>query len=249
MKTTRFMLVCAVLVLAFLSAAVSAFAAAPRISVKRGTSTNWSGYAAETNLTSPKPGSVTDVVGTWVVPATTSTSSNSYSSAWVGIDGYSSNSVEQLGTEQDWYNGAPRYYAWWEMYPKASKYISTMAIHAGDQMGAEVKYIGANTFVLSMTDFTTGQTFTTTQKAKARRSSAEWVMEAPYSGGILPLAQFGSIGFTGCSATINGHTGPVNDSTWQNDAITMTNSQGSAIAVPSALSASGDAFTVTRVGN
>jgi hypothetical protein len=190
---------------------------------------------------------VSDVVGTWVVPATT-TSANSYSSAWVGIDGYSSGTVEQLGTEQDWVNGAPRYYAWWEMYPKGSKLIPGMTIHAGDRMGAEVRFTGGRTFMLSMTDFSTGQTFTTFQKSNGRRSSAEWVMEAPSGGGVLPLAKFGSIGFTGCNATLNGHTGPIGDSAWQRDPITMVNSS-TPIAVPSSLGSAGDAFTVNRVGN
>src|SRR5437870_4998940 len=61
-------------------------------------STNWSGYAAETNLTAPAANAVTAVSGSWVVPQVTG-SSTGYSSVWVGIDGYSSATVEQIGTE------------------------------------------------------------------------------------------------------------------------------------------------------
>src|SRR5215469_11261542 len=51
------------------------------------TSTNWSGYA----LTGSR-GSVTDVKGSWIVPAVNcSQTPSAYSSLWVGIDGYSSN--------------------------------------------------------------------------------------------------------------------------------------------------------------
>lgn len=44
-----------------------------------------------------------------------------YASFWVGIDGYSSGSVEQLGTHSDCVGkGRASYYAWWEMYPASS---------------------------------------------------------------------------------------------------------------------------------
>src|SRR4051812_35832181 len=72
-------------------------------------STNWSGYAAVTNLSSPAPNSVTAVSGSWVVPTVTgSRQGSSYSSAWVGIDGFSDSTVEQIGTEQDVINGVPQ---------------------------------------------------------------------------------------------------------------------------------------------
>ena len=77
------------------------------------TSTNWSGYA----VTGPN-GSVTDVKGTWMVPTLQScTSATKYSSFWIGIDGYDSNTVEQIGTDFDCINGTPTYYAWFEFYP------------------------------------------------------------------------------------------------------------------------------------
>ena len=86
-------------------------------------STNWSGYAAETNLSTPASNAVTAVSGSWTVP-TVKGKTNAYSSVWVGIDGYSSSTVEQLGTEQDTTrSGATRYYAWWEMYPNGSVLI------------------------------------------------------------------------------------------------------------------------------
>ena len=66
-------------------------------------------------------------------------------------------------------------------------------------------------------------TFTIYQTvANAKRSSAEWVVEAPSSeSGVLPLANFGSVTFTGISATINGTTGPIDSSNWQAAKINM----------------------------
>src|SRR5690348_12236358 len=60
-------------------------------------STNWSGYA----VTGPN-GSVSSVQGSWIVPSVTCAKhSATYSSYWVGIDGFSSGTVEQTGTDSD----------------------------------------------------------------------------------------------------------------------------------------------------
>jgi len=75
----------------------------------------------------------------------------------------------------------------------------------------EVQYMFGNKFQLTLNNITTGRSFSTTQNAKAQRQSAEWVMEAPWSGGVLPLTNFGTIHFTGSQATINGITGAINN--------------------------------------
>jgi hypothetical protein len=212
---------------------------APRIHINQGTSTNWSGYAVSSTT-----GSVTDVKGSWIVPVVTGTT-KAWSSFWVGIDGYASNSVEQIGTDSDWKNGKAVYYAWYEFYPQPSYLIKSVPIKAGDMISAEV--IGSGTrFRVTITDVTTGKSFSikaTVQAAK--KSSAEWIAEAPSStSGVLPLANFGTVTFSGCQATINGNTGPINYDSWQYDAITMSSS-GTTKASPSALSTGGSSFSVT----
>ncbi len=224
---------------------VPAFAA-PRVPGKNGTSTNWGGYAIETSLTAPVVGSVTDVRGLWTVPSVSGTTT-AYSSTWVGIDGYSSRTVEQLGTDQDQGQAGASYYAWYEMYPKMPKLIPGVTVHAGDQMGAEVQYLGGRVFQLSMTNFTTGETFSTLQmSANAKRTSAEWIEEAPAAGRVLPLAQFSPTTFTQCSATVSGHTGSISDPVWAYDPITIVDRAGTPVATPSALSGDGASFTITR---
>ena len=84
------------------------------------TSSNWSGDVAETSLSNPQSDSVSAVSGTWTVPTATGTGTE-YSSVWVGIDGYNSSSVEQLGTDSDVVNGVAQYYVWYEMYPQGIK--------------------------------------------------------------------------------------------------------------------------------
>lgn len=219
---------------------------APRIREKNGASANWSGYAVETNLTNPQNNAVSNVSGTWTVPAVdcnVTNGINTYSSAWVGIDGYSDNSVEQIGTEQDCINGSPRYYAWYEMYPKPS-FMINLPVKAGDIISGKVQYLGNNKFSLTLANATINRSVSLTQKSNALRQSAEWIMEAPWSGGVLPLAKFGTINFSNAEATLNNTPGTISNSVWQNDAITMTNSSGAPKATPSALSSDGSSFNV-----
>src|SRR5262245_55963259 len=75
-------------------------------------SENWSGYAVN-----GAEGSVQDVSGSWTVPSVTCASGTEYSSFWVGIDGFNSNTVEQIGVDADCLSGSPVYYAWFEFYP------------------------------------------------------------------------------------------------------------------------------------
>jgi len=192
------------------------------------TSTNWSGYAAETNLNSPQSGAFTAVNGSWTVPAVTG-AGTAFSSIWVGLDGFSSSTVEQIGTDSDLVNGIPTYYAWYEMYPSYSINIATLTIRPGDRISGSVNYEGSDQFSLVLSDATTPGSFSTTQTLRnAQRSSAEWIVEAPSSGsGILPLANFGTANFNSASAsaTLKGTTGtttgPIDSGSWQNAAINM----------------------------
>ena len=159
-------------------------------------STNWSGYAATT-------GTYTSVSASWTEPTGICSRGSQYSSFWVGLDGYSSSSVEQTGSEVDCSGSSPRYYAWYEMYPNPSVTYSN-TVRPGDHFNASVTYTGSNHFSLFIQDNTRGWSHTTTGTlANAPRSSAEVIVEAPCctaSGGILPLADFGTVNITGSLA-------------------------------------------------
>jgi hypothetical protein len=177
---------------------------------------NWSGYAVTGAV-----GSVTDVKGSWTVPAVTcAAGETSYSSFWAGIDGYSSSTVEQTGTDSDCQSGTPTYYAWFEFYPHPLFIINSLTISPGDVISAEVHYNSSTRqFTASLVDETSGQSFSTSTKLRsAQRSSAEWIAEAPSSaGGILPLADFRTAVYgvdnTGVPntsyATVSGVTHPI----------------------------------------
>ena len=105
-----------------------------------------------TDLTNPEEGSVTSVTGTWYVPEISPSPIHTFSSFWVGIDGYTSPTVEQIGTEHDWssHKGKQINYAWFEMYPKNAFVIKGFPLEIGDKMSAQVSYVGDNEFNLTI---------------------------------------------------------------------------------------------------
>lgn len=195
------------------------------------TSTNWSGYA----VTGSK---YTSVSASWTEPSV-SCSGTAYSSFWVGLDGDTSSTVEQTGTDADCSGSTPQYYAWYEMYPKYPVNLSN-PVQPGDKLSASVTTNGKGAFTLTISDSTQGWTNTTNAKLRgASLSSAEVIAEAPSSrSGVLPLADFGTVNFTGATA---------NGTAFNNlsglDPITMAS--GSTVkAQPSSMSSGGN-FSVT----
>ena len=158
-------------------------------------STNWSGYAATGST-------YTSVATTFTEPAVKCSSGDQYSSFWVGLDGYSSDSVEQTGTEADCDGKTAEYSAWYELYP-ADPVTYSNTVKPGDVITETVTFSGTDTYTMTIKDATEGWTKTTKKTSKGHaRSSAEVIAEAPYSGGVLPLADFGTVNFSG--STVDG---------------------------------------------
>jgi len=158
------------------------------------TSTNWSGYAV-----TGSNGAFSRVSASWTEPAATCSKGNQYASFWVGLDGYDSNSVEQTGTDSDCSGRTAEYYGWYEMYPAYPVNFSN-PVSPGDKISASVTFSGTQTYTLVLTDTTKGWTQTITQnQGGLDRSSAEVITEAPSSGSVLPLANFGTINYTASS--------------------------------------------------
>jgi len=214
----------------------------PHIRDANGSSTNWSGYA----IGLPQKNAATYIRGTWIVPkAIKSTSPSTYSSTWVGIDGYNTSSVEQIGTEQDWSGRNPIYYAWFEMYPQFAFLIDGFPVVPGDSITAEVSYTGTDgNFLLTISNNTRRKSFSTRQKSSvATRQSVEWIQEAPSTTSVLPLANFGVVQFNSCFATLQGRIGPIGFFRYDN--ITMTTPSKIVKARPSPLVPSGAGFSVS----
>jgi len=211
----------------------------------RGTaySSDWSGYADYGTK-------FQDVRGSWTQPAAICTSwSPRNASFWIGLDGYNSNSVEQIGADSDCAGlNTPVYSAWFEMFPKGPVTLpSRDAVRPGDHMSAEVSVSGTS-FKLVLADTTRAWSFTTHQTSTAARdTSAEWVAEAPsscsYTCIVTPLADFGAVHFTGAATISAGRAATI--ASHANSRILMVNHAGRLKALPTALATGGNAFTDT----
>ena len=249
---------------------LSAGSAGAATSAAEQVSSNWAGYSVGGSDSNTQ---FSNVSGSWVQPASKCTSGQDYAAFWVGIGGDdgqtssgqsslgdgNSTSLEQIGTQGDCTGNGTEYYAWYELVPAAPVQLN-LAIHPGDHISASVGVNGSN-IAFSLTDKTTGQSFTKTiQASNPDTSSAEWVAEAPSqcdgSGSCtpLPLSDFGTVDFTNATATANGHTGTISDPNWTAQPIALGSdgtydigygsSQNTAGAAPSSLSSDGSSFSV-----
>ena len=139
-------------------------------------STNWSGYATDS-------GTYTSVSASWVQPTGTCSSKTAqYSSFWVGLDGYSSDSdAAGRHRHRSGPTGKPqeKHHGWYETYPNPS-YNFGSTVKPGDTITASVTYEGSNKFKLTLGDTTRGWSTSTTQTVSgAARPSAEVIIEAP----------------------------------------------------------------------
>jgi 3-oxocholest-4-en-26-oyl-CoA dehydrogenase beta subunit len=207
--------------------------------VKEEESSNWSGWADTT-------GTFSSVSASWVQPAGTCSSGDQYAAFWVGIDGYSSSTVEQTGSEVDCVGRTAEYYAWYEMYPGPSENYSN-TVKAGDHFKATVTWISGDKFSLYIDDSTQGWSHTTDASLTSTpaRSSAEVITEAPCctnSGGILNLTDFGTVSYTG--ATANGEA--IGTAALTPEQIYIADGSGNAEDSTSALTG-GEAFSNTWI--
>ncbi len=239
--------------------AAAGFALAPAAALAdTATSSNWAGYAVHR-------GNVrfTRASGTWRQPKATCIRGNpTYSADWVGIGGFdlASQALEQIGTEVDCTSsGRVSSSAWYELVPAPSQTIG-LRVRPGDSMSATVTVVGRRV-TLALVNNTTRQSFQRTFTASAIDvTSAEWIVEAPSecfsdtSCQTLPLADFGTAGFTGAHVVaVGGRSGSIANAAWGATKITLVPSGRQFVtnggtttgtATPSALSVGGSAFKV-----
>lgn len=171
---------------------------------------NWAGYAD----TSSTAGTYSKVSASWKVPAVTCTREDQITSEWVGLDGFSTSTVEQDGTSSQCFEGVALYYSWYEMYPAGSVEVGT-TVKAGDSISASVTHSGTS-YTLALTDSTTsGNNISETASCAATTcldESAEIITERPAyaTTGIVPEADFGTVTYS------NAVVSPLNTSTVYN---------------------------------
>jgi len=212
-------------------------------------SSNWSGYAQHTTA----KGTFTAVEGTWTVPKVdTSKSGSQYAADWVGIGGYSEDTLVQAGTLEWNADGTAKYEAWTEILPAALIRISGLSIHPGDQIKTTVVETSTNVWAMTVDDLTSGHSGGRTVTYKSRGESAEAIHERPeVNSGLATLATTSNVTFDPDNFSTSAPGSPV----WKPllkaisgaklAEIFMTNNEGTAIiASPSAPSANDKGFTV-----
>lgn len=187
-------------------------------------SVNWSGYADAEGGSK----TVSSVSAEWVIPYVECPSGpyqyqDAFIAEWVGIDGFNDETVEQLGTATQCFEGVTYYYVWYEMFPAGTVEEGTVACinnnvdcpRPGDHITASVTVTPGGNYTLSLTDSTRPQeSFSVTASCAPSTcldSSAEWIVERPafelpFGFQILPLVDFSQTGFSKGTLTSGGRT-------------------------------------------
>ena len=219
-----------------------------------GASENWSGYAATGSTFNA-------VAGSWTAPSVTCTGTKSaYSAEWVGIDGDTSSTVEQDGTEADCLSGTPSYDAWYELYGDSSENggseielsTSSYPVDPGDAITASVSETNS-VWTFGLKDVSTEHSNWTFTSAgitfSAAQSSAEWIIERPElcsrTCSLTSLADFGTTTVSNASATTSGLTDAPIDSFSSEDIEMVNTADTYVLALPSSLGSGGNNFTDT----
>jgi Peptidase A4 family len=204
----------------------------------QGTSSNWAGYAA-------RGGTFTSVSATWTVPEIALDAPFGADAAWVGIGGLRSRDLIQAGTQQIASgSGSVTYQAWFEKLPDVSHAVP-LTILPGHTVSVSIDLQAPDSWLITLTNQSTGQTLLRTEEYSSTHSSAEWIQEAPFARRrVLPLTEFGAINFSAASAVRDGTSLTLADLGAR--AISLIDNNRRALAVPSPLGIDGASFSVTR---
>ncbi|KAJ9220599.1 hypothetical protein DTO169C6_7112 [Paecilomyces variotii] len=158
----------------------------------------------------------TKVTGTFTVPTPSvpsgGRSNEEYcASAWVGIDGDTcSTSILQTSVDFCVQGSSVSYDAWYEWYPDYAYDFSGISISAGDVITVTVDASSPSAGTATVENVSTGQTVTHTFSGETDELceyNAEWIVEDFESNGsLVPFADFGTVTFSGATATDDGST-------------------------------------------
>lgn len=203
-------------------------------------SSNWSGYAAMS-------GKFTAVSGTWVIPSVSGNGAGeSGDASWVGIGGINSSDLIQAGTDNTVNaDGSVSSIVFYEMLPNPAMEVTSLKVSAGDTITASVSQLATGEWNITVSDTTTGQSYTNIVSYSSTYSSAEWIEEDPsYSGGsLVPFDRFSHVVFSGGSTTMDGVSSTIASSNAQ--PITLVDGSNNPLATPSVL-INDDGFWVVR---
>lgn len=179
--------------------------------VQAARSTNWSGYVVARS-------GITSASSDWIVPDITGSTPGSSSDTSVVIDGWNSQRILQVGTNQNATATGDTYSAFWEVSEGAltnqvpilsgtlnGANLSTFTVNPGDLMVGELAQCTTMPadWCVTLKDITSGEAFTVQTPYAGFFAEADFIEEAPLiNGKVAPLANFGVTNFDG--ASVNG---------------------------------------------
>lgn len=142
---------------------------------------------------------VTSVSASFTVPEIADVNQLSVFGMWVGIGGYNTNGIAQIGIAAETYpDGHVFRYSWYQMYPQPAVMISA-GFDAGINFTAKVEYLGNDMFNLSLNNFSIVQ-----ENRNLKCNSAEWIIEDPTGNTIWNFTNFGTATFANCQYVLLG---------------------------------------------
>jgi hypothetical protein len=136
--------------------------------------------------------------------------------------------------------------------PAPSLTISNITVSPGDKMQASIQLVNATSnqwWSINVTDTTADQSFQSTVNYTSSQLSAEWIVERPSVDYVTSqLADFGTVTFTNCSASVGSVTGGISSFPWNAlDMYSSTTPRSSSVELAdvSDLTPNGTGFTVT----
>lgn len=153
-----------------------------------------------------KPAALTKVGASWTVPAVTCPTVDASVHLGLELADASSGRLATIGVDADCRDGDPSYAAWFRVSGSTRGRLHRVA--AGDLMEASLsdgKYVSA-----SLTDVTAGWGYGVSSTFQLQATHAAVLVSRRFGpSGLRPLADFGTIRFTG--SRVNGHpiAGPV----------------------------------------
>ncbi|EKM56252.1 uncharacterized protein PHACADRAFT_253281 [Phanerochaete carnosa HHB-10118-sp] len=201
-------------------------------------SENWAGAVLNSGADTYKSVTATFTIPT---PKEPSGSSGSHAaSAWVGIDGDTCDTaILQTGLDFTIDGGEVSFDAWYEWYPDYAYDFSGISFSVGDSVTLTVTASSTTSGTAVITNNSKGKTVTQkiTSGSALCEQDAEWIVEDFEEGdSLVPLANFGTVTFTGASAkTGSGSVGPSGANTIDiqqgNSVLTSVSTSGSSVTV------------------
>jgi hypothetical protein len=170
---------------------------------------------------------------------------------WVGLGGYDHRSLVQIGTESVCIGGVAQAAAWHESLPRETYAIrGKLRISIGDRIWGQVRAIGKGRYRMTLVNLTTRKRISIrVVNSTLKRTSAEWIVEAPTGGcpqacHTLRMPDFKTIAFEEAWLSLAGIRRPLVGTRFVHAAEAMVAADGKTRSEVASTGDDGTSFTV-----